>query len=387
MRKRGFAALPLQTRWVRKELNLSEADLLREMRLLKPDGTSVGGTDALLELARYFWWAWPLVALSYLPGGARLLASAYRWVAGHRDCVRGTCTVSRTVPLLPIVCLAIPITSVLMARHLPGWAFMWLMAASLWLSLKLLTVFDYGRSAGKLSPSRLVGYLLAWPGMDAREFFTNQVNPQKPSACFVLGGLLAIGGGLFLLLHASPMAAISPLLGGWIAMIGGVLTLHFGIFKLLAGIWQRAGIPVTPLMNSPLKAKSLAEFWGRRWNTGFSIPARRLLIEPLAPKIGAPAATLLVFVVSGLLHELVISLPARAGYGLPTLYFLVQGLAVLFERSKLGRKIGLGQALRGRCFMFLITAGPVFWLFHPPFVKNVILPLLETINTMKGAVL
>jgi len=87
------------------------------------------------------------------------------------------------------------------------------------------------------------------------------------------------------------------------------------------------------------------------------------------------------------MHALVISLPARAGCGLPTLYFLVQCLAVLFERCKLGWKIALGQALRGRCFMFLITAGPVFWLFHPPFVKNVILPLLETINTMKGAVL
>src|SRR5438874_1702511 len=62
LHKRGFALLPLQTQWVRSRLNLSDADLLREIRLLKPDGTSVGGADALLELARYFWWAWPLVA-------------------------------------------------------------------------------------------------------------------------------------------------------------------------------------------------------------------------------------------------------------------------------------------------------------------------------------
>ena len=84
-----------------------------------------------------------------------------------------------------------------------------------------------------------------------------------------------------------------------------------------------------------------------------------------------------VFLISGLVHEAVISLPARRGYGLPTLYFLAQGLGVLAERSAVGRRLNLGRSTTGWLFMALITAGPVFWLFHPPFVHNVILPMLE----------
>jgi len=88
-------------------------------------------------------------------------------------------------------------------------------------------------------------------------------------------------------------------------------------------------------------------------------------------------ATLAVFAISGLMHELVISLPAHGGYGLPTAYFILQGFGVLVERSRLGRRIGLGRGLRGWLFTLACAAGPAFWLFHPTFVRNVILPMLR----------
>ena len=276
-----------------------------------------------------------------------------------------------------MLCLLIPIVTAFTPYNLPSWAFMWIMAASLWLCLKLLTLFDINI---KPSIARLLGYLLAWPGMDAREFFAPKKNLPKPGASFFAGGLAAAVIGIFLLFGVAPaMKDTAPLLSGWTAMTGIVLTLHFGIFKLLAGTWRCIGLAVTPLMNAPMKATSLSEFWGRRWNTGFSIPARRLFVESVAPIIGAPAATLLVFLISGLLHELVISWPARGGYGLPTLYFLIQGAGVLFERSR--------PALRGRILTSAVIIGPLFWLFHPPFVARVILPFLNTITALKGAVL
>jgi alginate O-acetyltransferase complex protein AlgI len=94
----------------------------------------------------------------------------------------------------------------------------------------------------------------------------------------------------------------------------------------------------------------------------------------------ATFATLGVFLLSGLVHDLVISLPARGGFGLPTGYFCVQGLAMVGERTRLGRRIGLGRGLRGWLFTVIVTAGPAYWLFHPAFMERVILPMLHAIG-------
>ena len=80
------------------------------------------------------------------------------------------------------------------------------------------------------------------------------------------------------------------------------------------------------------------------------------------------------FFISGLIHELVISLPAGAGYGLPTAYFLLQGIGILTERVL--------PRIRGRIFTILITAVPAFWLFHPPFVRIVFLPFMKAIGAL-----
>jgi hypothetical protein len=90
----------------------------------------------------------------------------------------------------------------------------------------------------------------------------------------------------------------------------------------------------------------------------------------------------LVFVVSGLIHDLVISLPARAGYGLPTLYFVLQAAGVTVERSRFGKRLGLGRGVRGWCFMVVFLAVPVFGLFHPWFVLRVILPFMRAIHAL-----
>ena len=131
-----------------------------------------------------------------------------------------------------------------------------------------------------------------------------------------------------------------------------------------------------PVMQAPFRAASLSDFWGKRWNTAFNGLAFQLAFRPLARRFGITGATMGVFLISGLVHEAVISLPARGGYGLPTAYFIFQGLAVLAERSSWGRRAGLGCGVRGWFFVVLLTAGPAFWLFHPVFIHNVILPML-----------
>ncbi len=91
---------------------------------------------------------------------------------------------------------------------------------------------------------------------------------------------------------------------------------------------------------------------------------------------------MLVFLISGIVHDLVISVPARGGYGLPTLFFLIQGFGLLAERSHWGKRAKLGQGARGRIFTAAILGAPLFWLFHPAFVDQVVIPFLQTIATL-----
>jgi len=169
---------------------------------------------------------------------------------------------------------------------------------------------------------------------------------------------------------------------GWIGLFGLVLLLHFGSFHLISLFWRKWGVNAQPIMAKPILSKTLSEFWGKRWNLGFRQLAHDLIFRPLYRRIGVTAAGLLVFLASGLIHDLVISLPARGGYGLPTGYFILQGLGVTLERSNLGRQLGLQHGIFGWLFMFSVTAGPAFWLFHPGFVIRVILPLMRAVHAL-----
>jgi hypothetical protein len=165
-------------------------------------------------------------------------------------------------------------------------------------------------------------------------------------------------------------------------MLGLILLLHFGSFEIVALFWQSHGVAAAPIMRSPLRSSSLGEFWGKRWNLGFRQLAHELIFRPASRAIGVAASGFLVFLVSGLIHDLVISLPARGGYGLPTLYFVLQGVGVTIERSRFGRWLGLAHGARGWCFMIVILTAPVYWLFHPWFVSRVILPFMLAIRAL-----
>ena len=86
----GAAANP---RRVSGLLGVPEDQLLDEMRLRLHDGTVFGGAAAVVEIARRIWWAWPLWALSRLPGAMRPMRATYRWIARHRSCVNGACEI------------------------------------------------------------------------------------------------------------------------------------------------------------------------------------------------------------------------------------------------------------------------------------------------------
>jgi alginate O-acetyltransferase complex protein AlgI len=290
--------------------------------------------------------------------------------------------VPRLLPVLDGLPLLLLLAAAFVLRgRVADWVLMWMLSLSLFAGCKWLTYRKALSTGTKLGPTRSIGYLLAWVGMEP-EPFASRDRPPLPGRKEWLLGLGRIVAGLVLLWGAARcMPSSAPLLAGWTGMLGIILLLHFGFFQILALAWQRAGVPVKPLMRAPLGATSLGDLWGARWNTGFHALAHRFLFRPLQRHFGRIAATLAVFLASGLVHELVITVPARGGYGLPTAYFLLQGAGLLLERSTWGRRLGLGTGIPGRAFTLIFAALPAIGLFPPVFVRHVILPMLHAIGT------
>ncbi len=219
--------------------------------------------------------------------------------------------------------------------------------------------------------------------MDADAFLDERACASHPDARAWLWAMFDTSAGAMLFwVIARSIPPGLPILRGWAGMVGLILLLHFGTFQLVALVWQSIGIKAEPIMSEPLLSVSLGEFWGRRWNLGFRQLAHELIFRPFHRKLGPGKAAFLVFLVSGLIHDLVISLPARGGYGLPTLYFVLQGVGVQVEHSQVGRRLGLGHGVRGWCFMTVFLATPVYALFHPWFVLRVILPFMQATHAL-----
>jgi alginate O-acetyltransferase complex protein AlgI len=87
---------------------------------------------------------------------------------------------------------------------------------------------------------------------------------------------------------------------------------------------------------------------------------------------------LLTFVLSGLIHELVITVPAGAGYGLPTLYFTLQGLGLMLER-KVAAPV---SAWLTRLFAWALVLLPIAALFPPIFVERVMVPFFHILHAL-----
>jgi membrane bound O-acyltransferase family protein len=296
-------------------------------------------------------------------------------VSASQPAISGTLFEALPLFILPALVIAI-------RDRMPAWLFMWALAFSIFAGLKWIT---WLRARDKVSHAarRSVAYLLAWPGMDAENFLDSRAIPLPPvTSEWLWAATKMLLGATLLWVIARRIPSQEALLRGWIGLFGLILILHFGSFDLIALFWQARGIEADPIMAQPIRSKSLSEFWGKRWNLGFRQLAHDLIFRPLHRRIGVALAGFLVFLVSGLIHDLVISLPARRGYGLPTAYFILQGLGVALERSSVGNWLGMRQGVRGWLSMLVITAGPVFWLFHPPFVLRVIIPFMHAIHAV-----
>src|SRR5262249_37564412 len=209
-----------------------------------------------------------------------------------------------------------------------------LIAVALVAMKTIVVVEEHRRGLRPLSFGRWLMFTFSWPGMQPRLFATDRGAPL-PGALNLLGrGALrfVLGAALVLSARTAWAQTRSYMLASVLLLCGLSFLLPFGLCNLLAGLWPLLGRPVEPLCRAPLRSRSVAEFWARRWNLAFSEMTSIAVYRPLSERFGRGPALLAGFMVSGLLHEMAISLPVRAGFGLPFLYFLLHRGLGLVER-------------------------------------------------------
>lgn len=299
-------------------------------------------------------------------------------VAKHSTPRRG---LDRLIDWGPLVVVP-AILVALWPRTWPVWALFWTNTVVLFGCCKWVTCrYADLRTA---SPGRFLGYAFAWPGLNAAEFLQTVPSERTvPSVAEWFGAFAKLAAGAAILWGGFiSVPAREVILRGWFGVVGIVVILFFGSFHLVSCVWRALGVRAEPLMNWPLHATSVGEFWSRRWNRAFHHLAHTFVFRKVTMRFGAAWGLCAVFLFSGLLHEALLSLPVRGGFGLPTLYLLLQPAGIAFERSRLGRALGLGHGLRGWLFSATIVVLPLPLLCHRPFMHRAVAPFLDMLGAL-----
>ncbi|MFK7850642.1 MAG: MBOAT family protein [Akkermansiaceae bacterium] len=221
-----------------------------------------------------------------------------------------------------------------------------------------------------LALGRYLLFAFCWFGMDPSAFQKRRTGLSWKADITVGLTLMLVGTLLGWLVWVS----------GWrqllVMFLPMSLGFHFGALRVLKGVLRLSGFPVRTLFPNLLEARGVGDFWSRKWNVGYSQMMQRVVGRPITAVAGSNSGLMVVFLVSGLLHELAITLPVRSGFGLPTLFFVVHGLLVLAEKHW---KIPMG-----RVPALLLVGLPLGLLFPEDFRDQIIVRCLSVFEYLPG---
>ncbi|XVF03729.1 hypothetical protein REPUB_Repub05bG0018900 [Reevesia pubescens] len=141
------------------------------------------------------------------------------------------------------------------------------------------------------------------------------------------------------------------------------------------------GFDIEPQFNEPYLATSLQDFWGHRWNLMVTsilrptvyYPIRRIFKRIIGPRWVSLPAIVAVFVVSGLMHELIYYYLTRV---YPTWevtwFFILHGVAVAVEvvaKKVVPVKFRFHPVVARPLVLGFVAVTGV-WLFFPQLVRN-----------------
>jgi alginate O-acetyltransferase complex protein AlgI len=260
---------------------------------------------------------------------------------------------------------------------LPSRVFNWGQLVVLMVTWKVASLLCLAPAAWpRLTRLRLLAYCV-WPGMQPQQFLAGQKPAPDAPVPTVRAFLLdALSGAALLWVVPRLLPGPTPLaVRFWIGLVGASLLFLFARLDFYALLFKLMGFPVEKLWDCPVAAKTLGEFWGRRWNRIVSGMAREVVFFPLARRAGARVALFAVFVYSGFYHEMV-SFLVGSGYGGPMLYFLLQYLGVTLENARPVRRRLLAHPWLGRAWTLAVVSAPLGLFLQPALVNDFLTPML-----------
>ncbi len=202
-------------------------------------------------------------------------------------------------------------------------------------------------------------YLFLWPGVSSSGFRVRSSKVLEDTGERFLEHWLTFIAGTILLGSSLYFGKGRSLYLNYLALLSILLIVHMGLVEVLRDVLKLMGFAPNQMFNRPYMADSLKDFWSFRWNKAFVEMNKVFFVTPFKGLIGGSTLVLLIFIISGILHEIGISYTSGKDYGKPLIYFFIQGIGFLIESKFKLRRVGT--------ILFVVLPFPL--LFPPSFVN------------------
>lgn len=141
-----------------------------------------------------------------------------------------------------------------------------------------------------------------------------------------------------------------------------------GVARLIEGVVALAGVDAGPLHDAPIRARTVSEFWSRRWNRAIHVWLNEHAFRPTAIRLGGAMGVMAAFGASALLHLIPIWIACDFPHAIAMgSFFLLHGGIVIVESK-------LGVARWPRLLGHVWTLG-IFAITMPLFVEPMLVSL------------
>jgi hypothetical protein len=200
--------------------------------------------------------------------------------------------------------------------------------------------------------------------------WTSRVPRRFDRGRFARAGIHALLGALGLVAVAFAFRlGYAHTAARWLGGLMFIYGIAGALGELIPAVYLLGGIFVPTVHDLPIASRTLAEFWGQRWNRVVGTWLRSTFFQPLARRGRAGLGVLAAFLASAALHAYIAHAAGGAAVAIPmAAFFLLQGVLLLVEQQ-----LGVGRWPPGQArAWFLVAMAASLPLFLEPLIAIVL---------------